>query len=225
MDYRTITDRRRWNDALLTLPTRHVLQSWDWGEVKRRHGWAPTRLLWKKGGRPVAAAQVLRRPLPRTPLGVMYVPKGPALDYADTRLVTRVFVDLERTMPDVAQDSVTAGAHFVAAAVRVNASSRLNVRSGRLVRSVRVHEEVRPAQMNRGYVKARPVEAGEAGAIISVGDPKEAPVARFLEEGTRHMAAKPFVRPALDEDGPKSLAVAAATTRVQVAAEVKEVRV
>ena len=91
----SIHDPQRWNEALLALPAYHVLQSWEWGEVKGRHGWAAHRLLWEQEGRPVAAAQVLRRPIPHTPWGLMYVPKGPALDYANSALVQRVLAGLE----------------------------------------------------------------------------------------------------------------------------------
>ena len=92
---RPIVDRDAWNEALLRLPANHVLQSWDWGAVKARHGWTPVRLLWERGDCPLAAAQVLRRSFPHTPWGVVYVPKGPALDYEDTDLVERVLSDLE----------------------------------------------------------------------------------------------------------------------------------
>lgn len=96
MSYRLIATREEWNDALLALPARHVLQSWDWGEVKTRHGWLPARLLWARQGQPLAAAQVLRRPVPRTPWSVMYVPKGPALEYGDAQALAQVLGDLER---------------------------------------------------------------------------------------------------------------------------------
>jgi lipid II:glycine glycyltransferase (peptidoglycan interpeptide bridge formation enzyme) len=95
MSYHVITDREQWNSALLALPCPHVLQSWDWGEVKRRYRWTPTRLLWKAGNRPIAAAQVLRRPISHTPWSAAYAPKGPILDYTDQGLVVRVLVDLE----------------------------------------------------------------------------------------------------------------------------------
>ncbi len=95
MTYTQINDRHRWQAALLSLPSPHVLQSWDWGEVKYRHGWTPTRLLWQEGERPIAAAQVLRRALPRTPWGILYVPKGPILDHAQDAHLARVLDDLE----------------------------------------------------------------------------------------------------------------------------------
>jgi lipid II:glycine glycyltransferase (peptidoglycan interpeptide bridge formation enzyme) len=93
--YRTVADPDTWNKALLQLPVYHVLQCWDWGAVKTRHGWVADRLLWERDDRPVAAAQVLWRPLPHTPWGVLYVPKGPALDYGDSELVRRTLGGLE----------------------------------------------------------------------------------------------------------------------------------
>jgi len=95
MSYRPVTQRQPWNEALLALPARHVLQSWEWGEIKLLHGWFPARLLWEQDGRPVAAALVLRRLVPHTPWSVMYVPKGPVLDYHQPELLNRVLDDLE----------------------------------------------------------------------------------------------------------------------------------
>ncbi len=88
-------DRALWNAALLRLPCHHVLQSYEWGEFKARYGWRPTRLLFEEEGRVQAAASVLQRRFPYLPLSVMYVPKGPALDYADGELLDRVLETLE----------------------------------------------------------------------------------------------------------------------------------
>jgi peptidoglycan pentaglycine glycine transferase (the first glycine) len=91
-----IMDRSQWDMALASLPQSHVLQTWDWGDFKSRWGWQPTRLLFEEKGRLLAAAQVLRRQLPRTPLSVAYVPKGPALDYSDPTLWVQVLSALEQ---------------------------------------------------------------------------------------------------------------------------------
>jgi len=91
----TITDAHQWTHALASIPYAHVLQSWAWGEIKARHGWTPTRVLFLENGVTVAAAQILRRPLPRTPFGVLYVPKGPALNFDDAELFGRVLGELE----------------------------------------------------------------------------------------------------------------------------------
>lgn len=90
-----ISDAREWDYALASIPYAHVLQSWAWGEIKARHGWSPRRVLFFENDEPAAAAQILRRPLPRTPFGVLYVPKGPALDFENAELFTRTLSELE----------------------------------------------------------------------------------------------------------------------------------
>ena len=86
-----------WNSTLSTLPTPHVLQTWEWGEFKSRYGWRPARYLWLEGEHPRAAASLLTRRLGRLPLAVAYVPKGPVLDYGDAALLDQVLSDLEHT--------------------------------------------------------------------------------------------------------------------------------
>ncbi len=82
----TIPDRETWNGMLWMLPGHHVLQSWEWGEFKGRYGWHAERLAFKQGDKLVAAAQVLSRRARPLPVSILYVPKGPALDYADRPL-------------------------------------------------------------------------------------------------------------------------------------------
>ena len=91
----SITDRTAWNDLLRGLPCAHVLQSWEWGAFKQAEtGWQPERLAFARpDGVTVAAAAVLTRRV--GPLAVMYVPKGPALDYADETLAQEVLAHLE----------------------------------------------------------------------------------------------------------------------------------
>jgi peptidoglycan pentaglycine glycine transferase (the first glycine) len=92
-----IQQRDTWNDTLRTLPCAHVLQSWEWGEFKRATtGWQPTRLAFRhdEDGPVVAMASVLTRSI--GPLAVMYVPKGPALDYGDPALLAGVLDHLQK---------------------------------------------------------------------------------------------------------------------------------
>jgi peptidoglycan pentaglycine glycine transferase (the first glycine) len=93
----SITLPELWNTRLAQLPLAHILQTWEWGQFKSHHGWTPRYLMWSDdAGQPRATALVLRRQLSRLPLCVMYVPKGPAMDYVDAALVSQVLGDLKR---------------------------------------------------------------------------------------------------------------------------------
>lgn len=91
-----IYDLDIWNTLLATLPAAHLLQTWEWGEFKRRTtGWAPQRFAYHNAaGDLVAAASVLTRR--QFGLRVMYVPKGPALDYSDSEVWAGVLKHLKK---------------------------------------------------------------------------------------------------------------------------------
>ena len=100
-----VTDSQTWDNTLATLPNAHLLQSWQWGEFKSRYGWSARRLLWTERGpleggsarsvhpRPLAAAQVLKRTV--GPFSILYVPKGPCLDWSNAELAAAVLTGLE----------------------------------------------------------------------------------------------------------------------------------
>ena len=102
--YRASTFKRErskaaWNTALGRLPKPHALQSWVWAEFKSRWGWSMhPRLLTiaESSWEPLAAAMVLKRPIPRTPFCVLYVPKGPIFNTSDAGLRQTVLAELER---------------------------------------------------------------------------------------------------------------------------------
>jgi len=89
-----------WNRMIAALPDPHLLQTWEWSEVKSRFGWSPLPYFWQdEAGKVQAAAFVLRREV-RIPglaarLRVLYVPKGPLLDWGEAKLRTRVLGDLQ----------------------------------------------------------------------------------------------------------------------------------
>lgn len=89
--YPSIQDPIQWNALASQLPGAHILQSWQWGELKSRYGWQAQRLAW--GGE--AAAQVLTRSALRGLVKVMYVPRGPLLDWNNAALRVQVLDDLE----------------------------------------------------------------------------------------------------------------------------------
>jgi peptidoglycan pentaglycine glycine transferase (the first glycine) len=90
-----ITDPALWNATLALMPYAHVLQTWEWGDFKAATtGWAPERIAYLHQGGVVAMAQVLIRS--SGPLSIMYVPKGPALDYTNLSLRASVIAELKR---------------------------------------------------------------------------------------------------------------------------------
>lgn len=87
---------QRWNETISQLPYNHVLQSYQWGQFKSRHGWSARHLVFRDNATIRGAALVLQRKLPQLPWGIMYVSKGPMLDYSDAELVNKVLFYLEK---------------------------------------------------------------------------------------------------------------------------------
>jgi len=96
MSFRPVSSATRWHEILSALPRPHALQSWVWGAFKSRWGWEANPLvLAGENDHPRAAALVLKRPVPRLPLSILYVPKGPVFDYDDARLRQTILTRLE----------------------------------------------------------------------------------------------------------------------------------
>jgi len=88
-----------WNQKIKDLPGAHALQTWQWGQVKSKFGWQPHFLLWhNNAGGVKAAALVLQRTISlggfAMRLSVMYVPRGPLLDWSEDSRVKQVLGDL-----------------------------------------------------------------------------------------------------------------------------------
>jgi lipid II:glycine glycyltransferase (peptidoglycan interpeptide bridge formation enzyme) len=86
-----IEDRERWNSFVSTSRYGHILQSWEWGELKRRQGWVPVRLALADERGMAAGAQILIRSLPYGFGRLGYVPRGPAVDFENRTLVSGLF--------------------------------------------------------------------------------------------------------------------------------------
>jgi peptidoglycan pentaglycine glycine transferase (the first glycine) len=88
-----------WNELIASLPLAHLLQTWEWSQVKIKYGWQAMPCIWQdEKGNPVAAAMVLKRSLPvagfAKKMCVLYIPKGPLMDWLDSALRHRVLDDL-----------------------------------------------------------------------------------------------------------------------------------
>lgn len=94
------TQAFQWNDLIRDLPGAHALQTWEWAQVKSQYGWEAHPLVWRnKNGKVVAAALVLQRWVVKSRfalnISVMYIPRGPLLDWSNDWLVTSVLDDLQ----------------------------------------------------------------------------------------------------------------------------------
>lgn len=90
-----------WNDILLKLPNPHILQTEQWSLVKAQTGWAPIKQVWFRDDKfPEAAALVLQRAIPVAGLAarlrILYVPKGPLLDWQNSQLRDQVLDGLQK---------------------------------------------------------------------------------------------------------------------------------
>jgi len=79
------SEKQFFNDFMANGPKGHILQSYEWGEVKRRTGWDPLRALVMDGEKPVAGISILKRKIPIPGLNkcIFYAPRGPVADYSD----------------------------------------------------------------------------------------------------------------------------------------------
>ena len=71
----------------------HLLQSWNWGEFKARHGWKAERILATDGASQ-AGAQVLFRQ--GGPFSIAYVPRGPVVPSADSEIAELLFAQIDK---------------------------------------------------------------------------------------------------------------------------------
>ena len=100
METAPITSPEQWDNLIRHLPGAHALQTWEWGLVKAEVGWKAHPLLWRDDNSAVCAgALCLQRTVSlgefALKVSVMYIPRGPMLDWADTELVQQVLNDLQ----------------------------------------------------------------------------------------------------------------------------------
>ena len=91
-----------WDQLISSLPNPHFLQTWEWAQVKAKYGWEPIPFTWDSGigtGESIlAAAMVLRRTVSfrgMFKLDILYIPKGPIMDWENESLRQQVLDDLQ----------------------------------------------------------------------------------------------------------------------------------
>ena len=118
----TPSPAQAWNSIVLSFPGSHLLQSWEWGQIKSQFGWSLIYALWSHDSsfqlfnqsefskidfangqiasqNIQAAALILQRKIPfgrfAKQLNILYAPKGPLLDWSDHGLMYRVMGELQ----------------------------------------------------------------------------------------------------------------------------------
>ena len=84
----------------------HFLQSYEWGEFKKRAGWKPVRVVLERHGEVVGVGQFLAYNTAPIPGLLMYCAKGPWLPWHDEEAVRAFFEGVR----DIARHQ---GAHTV----------------------------------------------------------------------------------------------------------------
>lgn len=79
----TIEEKERFDCFMASCPKGHILQTWEWGELKAKTGWKPIRLVAERAGQIVGAISILKRKVPMGNWSIFYAPRGPVLDIED----------------------------------------------------------------------------------------------------------------------------------------------
>ncbi|MFA4966614.1 MAG: peptidoglycan bridge formation glycyltransferase FemA/FemB family protein [Candidatus Margulisiibacteriota bacterium] len=78
MQIRRDIEREEWNAGLAN---GQILQTWEWGEVKRSQGWEPIRIAVEDNGKISAQISILKRKLPYIGKCIFYAPRGTINDF------------------------------------------------------------------------------------------------------------------------------------------------
>lgn len=75
----------------------HILQSYEWGEIKGKGEWEPIRLLIEDyKGNPQAAISLLKRQIPVLGKTIFYSPRGPVGDTNNWELMDFIFAEVKK---------------------------------------------------------------------------------------------------------------------------------
>lgn len=96
----TGADRARFDGFVASMPHGDALQSWAWGEVKRRSGWEPIRLLVTEGDQIRSTCQMLRLEPMRGVPPILYAPRGPVLTPGDREAARTLVTGIRRHARD-----------------------------------------------------------------------------------------------------------------------------
>ncbi len=90
-------EKKYYNDFVTAAAKGHILQSYEWGEIKGKGEWRPLRLLLEdSAGNPQAAIGILQRKIPVLGKNIFYAPRGPVGDVHDGVLMDNLFAEVKK---------------------------------------------------------------------------------------------------------------------------------
>lgn len=87
MEIRRDIEREDWNRFIAQSLGSPILQSWEWGEVKRSQGWEPIRLAVAESEEIIAQISILKRKIPYIGKSIFYAPRGPVLHFKNIKVL------------------------------------------------------------------------------------------------------------------------------------------
>ena len=95
-------EKNIFNDFMAWGPKGHILQSYEWGEVKRHTGWEPIRLLVTDKGNAIAGISILKRRLPSPGFNKCILrSRGPVADYTDKDTLKFLFSNVKTLLKNM----------------------------------------------------------------------------------------------------------------------------
>lgn len=90
-------ERAAYNKFIAAAEKGHILQAYEWGEIKGKGEWQPLRLLIEdNSGMPQAALSVLQRSIPGSGKTIFYAPRGPVGDINNWELMDFLFAEARK---------------------------------------------------------------------------------------------------------------------------------
>jgi lipid II:glycine glycyltransferase (peptidoglycan interpeptide bridge formation enzyme) len=90
------SEQSQFNAFLASHPKGHVLQTWEWGDIKSRTGWTPWRLVIEEDREIVAAVSLLERKIPVLGIPIFYASRGPVLDWRNKELFDFLLAEIRK---------------------------------------------------------------------------------------------------------------------------------
>ncbi len=88
-------ERERYNQFVASHEKGHILQSYEWGEIKGKGNWQPLRLVLEEEGAIIAAISILKRSIPMG-RSIFYAPRGPVLDIKNQAVLSFLLSEVKK---------------------------------------------------------------------------------------------------------------------------------